>query len=79
MSILTGIDISKSFGALDVLERLNFRVEASDRIGLVGPNGEGKTTLLRIIAGEEPPTEGRIHHKHALRIGYLPRPAGTRG
>jgi len=73
MSILTGIDISKSFGALDVLERLNFRVEASDRIGLVGPNGEGKTTLLRIIAGEEPPTEGRIHHKHALRIGYLPQ------
>ncbi len=73
MSVLTGIDISKSYGALDVLERLNFRVEASDRIGLVGPNGEGKTTLLRIIAGEEQSSGGRIRHKRALRIGYLPQ------
>jgi ATPase subunit of ABC transporter with duplicated ATPase domains len=42
-------------------------------VGLIGPNGCGKTTLLRILAGREEPTSGSVHHPSDLRIGYLPQ------
>ncbi len=73
MTILSGINLSKSYGALDVLEGINITIEKGDRIGLVGPNGEGKSTLLKIIAGQEEPSEGKIRRKQRLTIGYLPQ------
>jgi len=62
-----------SYGPLDVFAGVNCAVAANDRIGLVGPNGEGKTTLLRIIAGELKPTAGKVHLRKGLRWGYLPQ------
>jgi ATP-binding cassette subfamily F protein 3 len=79
MSVLIGSDLGKRFGPLDVFHGLNLRVEQGDRIGLVGPNGEGKTTLLRILAGLDQPTDGSIHRRRGLTVGYLPQdppPAG---
>ncbi len=73
MTLVQATDIGKYFGAQDVLRKVSFRVEKGDRIGLVGPNGEGKSTLIRIIAGHEEPTSGRVERRQGLRIGYLPQ------
>ncbi len=77
MSLLTGSDIGKSYAHRYVFSGFSFAIEHGDRIGLVGINGGGKTTLLRIIAGlesSEPP--GQIHHKRGLQVGYLAQDAG---
>ena len=78
MSLIVGQDVGKAFGAEYVLEGMSFRVSAGDRIGLVGPNGEGKTTLLRILGGLDEPTTGTVRRAAHLRVGFLPQdpPAG---
>jgi ATP-binding cassette subfamily F protein 3 len=66
-------NIEQAFGANEVFRGVSFRVGPEDRIGLVGPNGEGKTTLLRIMAGLLDSTRGQVHRRKNLRIGYLPQ------
>ena len=73
MSQIIGEHIQKSYGALDVLLNISFRIGEDERIGLVGPNGEGKSTLLRIIAGDLSITDGTLHRAKGLRVGYLPQ------
>jgi ATP-binding cassette, subfamily F, member 3 len=73
MSLIIGENISHSYGAQEVLKNLSFRVSEGDRIGMVGPNGEGKTTLLRIIAGVLEATLGQVHRSKGLRVGFLPQ------
>ena len=77
-------DITKWFGDVKVLDRINFNLNRGDRAGLIGPNGCGKTTLLRILAGEMPADRGSVQLAPAsLRVGYLPQAlefgAGTHG
>ncbi len=70
-----------SFGPLDVFQGVNCVISRGDRIGLIGPNGEGKTTLLRILAGELEPSAGEVHRRRGLTTGYLPQdppPAGDK-
>ena len=71
MSILSAQDLSLAHGAFDVFTGLSLAVPNDARIGLVGPNGIGKTSLLRIIAGVSPPTVGSVHLARGRRIGYL--------
>ncbi len=71
MAVLTIHNLGKYFGGQDIFSNLNLTVNRGDRIALVGPNGEGKTTLLRIITGTEPATAGRVQTAKALKIGYL--------
>ncbi len=73
MSLLTAHELDMSYGPLDVFEGVSVAVANGDRVGLVGPNGEGKTTLLRILAGELKPTAGMVHRRRGLRMGYLPQ------
>ncbi len=73
MSLLTAQNLAISFGPLDVFQGVNCVISQGDRIGLVGPNGGGKTTLLRIFGGELAPMEGAVHRRRGLRIGYLPQ------
>lgn len=73
MSLISADSVGKYYGAHDVFKDVSFRLEHGDRIGLVGLNGEGKTTLLRILAGLEEPNSGTVQRKRGLRIGYLPQ------
>ena len=79
MSIVTANKLAKSYGAQDVFWDVSLRIARGDRIALVGPNGTGKTTLLRIIAGLETPTAGRVYRARNQRIGYLPQEADLPG
>ena len=71
MAILSAKNIAQSFGALDLFSDVTFQLADKDRVGLVGPNGIGKTSLLRILAGLAEPTEGTIHRARDLNLGYL--------
>lgn len=71
MAILTTQNLGKHYGAQDIFDGLTLAVNHGDRIALVGPNGEGKTTLLRILAGLEQPSAGMVHTAKGLKLGYL--------
>jgi len=79
MSIIVAERIAKSFDPDDIFWELSCSVARGDRIALVGRNGTGKTTLLRILAGFEEPTAGRVHRARGLRIGFLPQEARLEG
>lgn len=63
--------VSKHYGTQDVLLEASFRVLAGDHVGVVGPNGTGKTTVFRLITGETSPDRGETIVQSGLRIGYL--------
>lgn len=73
MSLIIAENIGHSYGAQDVLRAVSVRVGREDRVGLVGPNGQGKTTLLRIVGGLLEPTRGAVHMSRGVTIGYLPQ------
>ncbi len=75
MPILSATRLSKSFGAQDVFAGASCAVPHGGRVALVGPNGTGKTTLLRILGGLEEPTTGQVHRMRGLTIGFLPQQA----
>jgi branched-chain amino acid transport system ATP-binding protein len=59
-AVLTGIELSKRYGDLQVLSRVNFSVGPNEAVGIVGPNGAGKTTLLNVLAGSVAISAGRV-------------------
>jgi ATPase subunit of ABC transporter with duplicated ATPase domains len=70
--VLAARSISKSYGDVVVLERFSLTVSRRSRVGVVGPNGIGKSTLLRILAGIEPPDSGTVSREPAgLEVAYL--------
>jgi ATP-binding cassette subfamily F protein 3 len=75
MPLLTAVNLSKSFGPVDIFPEISFSIPHRARIGLVGPNGVGKTTLLRILIDEEEASSGSVHRARGIRIGYLPQEA----
>jgi ATP-binding cassette subfamily F protein 3 len=79
MSLLTGIDLSKAYGPNDIFSHISISIPQRARIGLVGPNGVGKTTLLRILTGEEEASSGEVQISRGVRIGYLPQRAHLDG
>ena len=64
-------NLSKAYGTQVIFDDIGFTVNAEERIGLVGRNGHGKTTLLRMITGEERPDEGNISISSNYTVGYL--------
>jgi len=75
MSFITVSSLTKSFGAMDLFTNISFTVAKGSRLALVGPNGVGKTTLLRIIVGADEASSGEVHRARGARIGYLPQEA----
>jgi ATP-binding cassette, subfamily F, member 3 len=71
--MLTVHHLSKSFNLQTLFENVTFSLNPGERLGLIGPNGCGKTTLLRILAGEQPADTGHVRRDPDLRIGYLPQ------
>jgi ATP-binding cassette subfamily F protein 3 len=70
--MLTAHHLYKSYGIQPILENISFSISKDERIGLIGPNGCGKTTLMRILAGIEQPDSGNVvSTRPNLRIGYL--------
>jgi ATP-binding cassette subfamily F protein 3 len=81
MSLLSASGLRRQYGAREVLRGLELRIEAGERVGLVGRNGDGKTTLLRLLEGEETPDAGTVELARGARLGYVAQharfPAGT--
>lgn len=71
MSVINVEHISKLYGDKMVLEDLSCSVDEGDKIGIIGINGTGKSTLLRIIAGEEEADEGKIIFSNGMTIGWM--------
>ena len=70
--MLTAHHIHKTYGIQPILEDISFSISSNERVGLIGPNGCGKTTLMRILAGLEQPDSGTVASTRPnLRIGYL--------
>jgi ATP-binding cassette subfamily F protein 3 len=75
MSLLTASDLSKSYGSKDIFLGISLSIPHGARIAIVGSNGVGKTTLLRILLGLEEPSSGSVQKARGLSIGYLPQEA----
>lgn len=73
MSILSVEDLVKSYGDKMLFDHISFSIEAKERIGLIGVNGTGKSTLLKVIAKIESVEGGEIVHPNQFRIEYLPQ------
>lgn len=71
MIIAQGHALEKQFGATTLFKDINFSIENNARIGLVGPNGVGKTTLLKIMTGEEESTKGEFTVNKDIDVGYI--------
>lgn len=65
--------VTVSFGGFDLFDNVSFLVNPKDRIGLAGKNGAGKSTMLKLLAGEQNPTKGEISKPNDFKIGYLPQ------
>jgi ATP-binding cassette subfamily F protein 3 len=65
--------VRKDFGHIEVLSDVSFQVMAGEKTGMIGANGSGKTTVLRMLVGEDEPTRGSISRVAALRVGYVPQ------
>ena len=73
MNVLNVEHISKLYGDRMIFDDVSFGIQEGDKIGIIGINGMGKSTLLKMIAGVEEPDQGQIVKQNGLRIAYLPQ------
>ncbi|MBR5880079.1 MAG: ABC-F family ATP-binding cassette domain-containing protein, partial [Clostridia bacterium] len=71
MTILSVDDLGLSFGTDVILEHISFAIEETDKLGIIGVNGSGKSSLFRMITGEYEPTEGRVYISKDKTLGIL--------
>lgn len=73
MNILNIEHVSKIFGEKTIFDDVSFGIHEGDKVGIIGINGTGKTTLLKIIAGIEEPDEGQVIRQNGIKFSYLPQ------
>lgn len=71
MNLLNAEQLSKSYGMKKLFHGISLGIETSERIGLIGINGTGKSTLLQVLAGDEKPDQGKISYANGITIEYL--------
>ena len=71
--LLSGEQLSKTYGTRTLLDGVSFYVDRGDKVGVIGVNGTGKSTLLRLLAGAEEPNEGTVRPDPNVRLEYLPQ------
>ncbi|MBL7153377.1 MAG: ABC-F family ATP-binding cassette domain-containing protein [Phycisphaerae bacterium] len=79
MAIVTLRQVHVAFGLEVVLDKLNLQLHAGEKVGMVGANGSGKSTILKLIVGRIKPDIGNVTKQRSLRIGYLPQEATFSG
>src|ERR1044072_376591 len=81
MALISLQDVSIGFGGPRLLDEINLQIESGEWVGLLGRNGMGKSTLLKLIGGEISPHSGTIAWQQNLRVAYLPQevPQGLSG
>jgi zinc transport system ATP-binding protein len=73
MSLIAARGLGLSYGARRVLHDIDFAIDKGEIVTIVGPNGSGKTSFLRVLLGVESPSEGRIMRAAGIRVGYVPQ------
>ncbi len=73
MNILSADNLGKSYGMKVLFAKISFGLEHSDKVGIIGINGTGKSTLLKVIAGLETPDTGKVTITNSLQVEYLPQ------
>ncbi len=73
MSLITASNLSVSFAELDTFENISLEIGERSRVGIVGPNGQGKTTLLETLVGGITPQSGSVRLRRGINIGYVPQ------
>ncbi|MBQ3497630.1 MAG: ABC-F family ATP-binding cassette domain-containing protein [Clostridia bacterium] len=71
MAVLSAQNLNMSFGDRTLFDGVSFEINTGDRVGLIGANGTGKTTLFRLVLGSESPTSGEIHPGKNTVVGYM--------
>lgn len=71
MNILTASNLKKSYPLKDIFDNVSFKIEKGDKVGLIGANGQGKSTLFKILTGELSPDGGELYIANDTRVGYL--------
>src|SRR5574344_1632321 len=71
MSYLNVTNVSHSFGGREILNDVSFKLLRGEHVGLVGANGEGKSTFLNIVTGKLLPEEGKVEWPSKITVGYL--------
>ena len=66
-------NLTVAYGGFTLLNEINFQISESDKIGLVGKNGAGKSTILKLVCGLQSPTSGKVAVPNGVKIGYLPQ------
>jgi ABC transport system ATP-binding/permease protein len=73
MTLMTLLQVQLAYGDVALLDRADFSLEAAERVGLIGRNGTGKSSLLKILAGLEKPDDGTLQTQQGLRVAYVPQ------
>lgn len=76
---LIASNLSKSFGSMDIFAAVEFAIDKESKVVVIGLNGEGKTTLIRLLAGEETPDTGLLEPGHGLKVGSFAHEHETLG
>ncbi|HKJ22492.1 MAG TPA: ATP-binding cassette domain-containing protein, partial [Gammaproteobacteria bacterium] len=81
MALVTLRDVSLAFGAVPVLDHVQLKIESGERVCLIGRNGMGKSTLMKLICGDPAPDAGILEYQQDIRLAYLPQevPRGLTG
>ncbi|HPQ69156.1 MAG TPA: ABC-F family ATP-binding cassette domain-containing protein [bacterium] len=73
MTLLAAENLNLNFGPKTILSGAGFMINWSERVGVIGPNGTGKSTLFRVLIGRQQLDDGRLHFARGVRLGYLPQ------